>query len=45
VEEIVRAVAKVMRHIEALAGADPALAGAKIMSRAERPTLEKERNY
>ena len=45
IEEIARAVGKVMRHIDALAGADPALAGSKTMSRAERPRIEKERNY
>ncbi|MEK7404763.1 MAG: DegT/DnrJ/EryC1/StrS family aminotransferase [Acidobacteriota bacterium] len=45
VEDIARAVAKVMAHREALREARPALAGVKAMSRAERPRVERERNY
>ena len=45
VEDIARAVAKVMANREALAQAGPALEGLKSMSRAERPRLERERNY
>jgi dTDP-4-amino-4,6-dideoxygalactose transaminase len=37
VDDIAEAVAKVMRNLDALAAADPSLAGAKAMSRAERP--------
>jgi hypothetical protein len=44
VERIVDAVAKVVRNEDALAEADPALAGIKAMSRAERPRIEKK-NY
>jgi dTDP-4-amino-4,6-dideoxygalactose transaminase len=44
VERIVDAVAKVVRNEDALAEADPALAGVKAMSRAERPRIEKK-NY
>lgn len=39
------AVEKVMRNLDELARADPAIAGVKSMSRAERPRLERERNY
>jgi len=45
VEDIAAAVAKIMRNIGGLATADPALAGPKAMSRAERPRHEPERNY
>jgi dTDP-4-amino-4,6-dideoxygalactose transaminase len=45
VEQIAAAVAKVMRNLDALAKADPALAGVKAMSRAERPRRERARNY
>jgi dTDP-4-amino-4,6-dideoxygalactose transaminase len=45
VDDIATAVAKVMRNIEALTGADPALAGLKGMSRAERPKHERQKNY
>src|SRR5262249_47477521 len=45
VDDIAAAVAKVMQHIDELAAADPALAGPKAMSRAERPKLERARNY
>ncbi len=44
VEDIARAVEKVMRNRESLAGADSALAGLKGMSRADRPKIEKK-NY
>ena len=45
VEDIAGAVAKIMRHLDELASADPSLAGSKAMSRAERPKLERGRNY
>ncbi len=45
IEDIARAVGKVMRNREELAAADPALAGVKSMSRAERPKHERARNY
>ena len=45
VEDIAAAVAKVMRNLGELAGADPALAGVKSMSRAQRPRVERQRNY
>jgi dTDP-4-amino-4,6-dideoxygalactose transaminase len=45
VEEIAAAVAKVSRNLDDLAKADPALAGAKAISRAERPRHEPQRNY
>jgi dTDP-4-amino-4,6-dideoxygalactose transaminase len=45
VEDIVRAVAKVMEHHDALASADPRLAARKAMGRAERPKVERGRNY
>lgn len=45
VDDIARAVEKVMSNIDALASADPALAGLKAMSRAERPKLERQKNY
>jgi dTDP-4-amino-4,6-dideoxygalactose transaminase len=45
VEDIAAAVAKVMRNFKDLESADPALAGVKAMSRAERPNKERARNY
>jgi dTDP-4-amino-4,6-dideoxygalactose transaminase len=45
VDDIALAVAKVMRNMNDLASADPALAGVKAMSRAERPRQERARNY
>jgi dTDP-4-amino-4,6-dideoxygalactose transaminase len=45
VDDIVKAVDKVMRNTDALAAADPALAGLKAMSRAERPKHERQKNY
>jgi dTDP-4-amino-4,6-dideoxygalactose transaminase len=44
VDQIVEAVAKVVRNLGELSKADPALAGIKAMSRAERPRIEKK-NY
>ena len=45
VDDVARAVRKVMEHRGELRGADPALAAVKAMSRAERPRVEKARNY
>ncbi len=45
VDDILYAIAKVLGHLEQLAGADPRMAGVKALSRAERPHLERERNY
>jgi dTDP-4-amino-4,6-dideoxygalactose transaminase len=45
VDDIAAAVSKVMHNIEDLAGADPALAGLKAMSRADRPKSERQKNY
>jgi dTDP-4-amino-4,6-dideoxygalactose transaminase len=45
VEDIVRAIRKVMQNVEALATADPALEGHKGLSRAERPKIERQKNY
>ena len=45
VEDVARAVEKVMKHIGELADADLSLAGAKAMSRADRPKVERARNY
>ncbi len=45
VEDIAAGVAKVMRNFKDLESADPALAGVKAMSRAERPNKERARNY
>ena len=45
IEDIAAAVAKVMRNLDALKNADPALAGLKALSRAERPKHERARNY
>jgi dTDP-4-amino-4,6-dideoxygalactose transaminase len=43
--DIAHAIGKVCRSLPDLAGADPALAGSKAMSRAERPRVEKGKNY
>jgi dTDP-4-amino-4,6-dideoxygalactose transaminase len=45
VDDIAAGVAKVMRNLDALAKADPALAGLKAVSRAERPKHERHKNY
>jgi dTDP-4-amino-4,6-dideoxygalactose transaminase len=45
VEDIAGAVRKVVTNIKELASADPQLAGVKSLSRAERPRIEKARNY
>jgi dTDP-4-amino-4,6-dideoxygalactose transaminase len=45
IDDIAAAVDKVMRHLDDLAAADPALAGLKAVSRAERPKHERQRNY
>ena len=45
IDDIAAAVAKVIRHLDDLASADPSLAGPKAMSRAERPKVERGRNY
>jgi dTDP-4-amino-4,6-dideoxygalactose transaminase len=45
VDDIAAAVSKVLRHQSALASADPSLAGAKAMSRAQRPRKERAKNY
>ncbi len=45
VEDIARAVAKVLEHREELAAAGEEYAGVKALSRAERPRLERHRNY
>ena len=45
VNDVAGAIRKVMEHRGELRGADPALAGVKAMSRAERPRVEKARNY
>jgi hypothetical protein len=45
VEDIARAVAKVVANLKELAASDPQLAGVKSLSRAERPSIEKARNY
>jgi len=45
VEDIAGAVQKVIASLHALAGADPQLVGVKSLSRAERPRIEKSRNY
>lgn len=44
VDDVLRAVDKVLAGLDDLAHADPALAGVKAMSRAERPRIEKK-NY
>jgi len=45
VEDISRAVRKVVTNIAEIQGADTQLAGVKSLSRAERPRIEKTRNY
>ena len=45
VDDISGAVAKVLSHAGDLAHADPLLAGAKAMSRAQRPRKERAKNY
>jgi dTDP-4-amino-4,6-dideoxygalactose transaminase len=45
VEDIARAVHKVVANVGELAGADTQLVGVKSLSRAERPRIEKTRNY
>lgn len=45
VDDVASAVAKVVRNLGELVLADPALAGPKAMSRAERPKVERARNY
>jgi len=45
VDDVVAAVEKVMRNFDALSNADPALAGLKSMSRAERPKHQRAQNY
>jgi dTDP-4-amino-4,6-dideoxygalactose transaminase len=45
VEDIATAIAKVVRHATDLASADPSLAGAKSLSRAQRPRKERAKNY
>ncbi|MGB9606642.1 MAG: DegT/DnrJ/EryC1/StrS family aminotransferase, partial [Bryobacteraceae bacterium] len=44
-EDVARAVAKVMENRDELAAAGERYAGLKAMSRAERPRLERQRNY
>ncbi|HEV2688977.1 MAG TPA: DegT/DnrJ/EryC1/StrS family aminotransferase, partial [Bryobacteraceae bacterium] len=44
VDDVANTVAKVMRNLAELASADPSLAGAKAMSRAERPRVRSVRN-
>lgn len=44
VEDVMRAIEKVVRNRDSLAGADPALAALKRLSRADRPKIEKK-NY
>jgi dTDP-4-amino-4,6-dideoxygalactose transaminase len=45
VDDIAAAIAKVLRHSDDLASADPSLAGQKAMSRAQRPRKERAKNY
>jgi len=45
VGDIAAAVGKVMAGLDALGGAGPELAGVQAMSRAERPRIERQRNY
>jgi dTDP-4-amino-4,6-dideoxygalactose transaminase len=45
VEDIAGAIQKVIANLDELAGSDPQLAGVKSLSRAERPRIEKSRNY
>jgi dTDP-4-amino-4,6-dideoxygalactose transaminase len=45
VDDIIAAVSKVMKNLNQLAAAGPPLAGLKAVSRAQRPRLERQRNY
>jgi dTDP-4-amino-4,6-dideoxygalactose transaminase len=45
VDDVARAVEKVMKNLDDLANTDMMLAGAKTMSRADRPKVERSRNY
>jgi dTDP-4-amino-4,6-dideoxygalactose transaminase len=45
IPDIVEAIGKVMRNLDDLVSADPSLAGAKAMSRAQRPRKERSKNY
>ena len=45
VDDIAAAIEKVLRNFDDLAKADPALAGLKSMSRAERPKHQRAQNY
>jgi dTDP-4-amino-4,6-dideoxygalactose transaminase len=45
VRDVARAVAKVAGQLETLSQADPRLAGIKGLSRAERPGIERKKNY
>jgi hypothetical protein len=45
IHDIARAVEKVMANHDVLAAQDPALAGAKAMSRSQRARFEREKNY
>jgi dTDP-4-amino-4,6-dideoxygalactose transaminase len=45
VDDVLSAMEKVLRGADELSAADPSLAGAKAMSRAERPRKERAKNY
>jgi dTDP-4-amino-4,6-dideoxygalactose transaminase len=45
VQDVANAVAKVVSNLEILAKADPKLAGNKALSRADRPRIERKKNY
>ena len=45
VNDVIAAIEKVCAKMDALAGADPSLAGLKSMSRAERPKHQRAQNY
>jgi dTDP-4-amino-4,6-dideoxygalactose transaminase len=45
VEDVLRAVEKVMKNLGELRSADPAVVGVKGLSRADRPKYERTRNY
>jgi dTDP-4-amino-4,6-dideoxygalactose transaminase len=45
VQDVARAVAKVTSQLEPLSKADPKLVGSKGLSRAERPRIERKKNY
>jgi dTDP-4-amino-4,6-dideoxygalactose transaminase len=45
VRDVAKAVAKVISNLEALSKADPKLAGNKALGRAERPRIERKKNY